>query len=57
MIRESTYYFPNIFHSSAETRFSHRLDPQRTFGSGNAMAKKQDTATRAAFRKDRNFGR
>jgi hypothetical protein len=25
MIRESTYYFPNIFHPGAEARFPHRL--------------------------------
>jgi hypothetical protein len=30
MIRESTYYFPNIFHSGAETRFPHRLGRDRT---------------------------
>ena len=29
MIRESTYYFPNIFHSGAETRFPHRLGRRR----------------------------
>jgi hypothetical protein len=30
MIRQSTYYFPNIFHSGAETGFPHRLDPKET---------------------------
>jgi len=25
MIREAAYYFPNFFHSGAETRFSHSL--------------------------------
>ena len=31
MIRDSTYYFPNIFHSDAETRFPHRLGGKASF--------------------------
>src|ERR1700745_290133 len=30
MIRKSAHYFPNIFHSGAETRFPHRLGQSET---------------------------
>src|SRR5690242_11508879 len=34
MIREAAYYFPDIFHSGAETRFSHSLGRRRSLDNG-----------------------